>query len=199
VGSDVPRRGRDALLLVDVQRDFLPGGALAVRDGDAVVPVLDQWVRAFHRVGARVYASRDWHPANHCSFRSRGGPWPPHCIAGTPGAEFAPGLTLPPDVVIVSKAVEPQRDAYSALDGTGLGAALQAAGVERLWIGGLATDYCVRATVLDALQAGFQVRVLAEGVRAVERLPGDGARALAAMHAAGAVLRSGPAPGGPRT
>jgi nicotinamidase/pyrazinamidase len=189
--------GNDALIVVDVQRDFLPGGALGVPDGQAIVAPLSAWGEALARRGARVYATRDWHPPDHCSFRAQGGPWPPHCIAGTAGAELAATLRLPRDTVIVSKAERRDRDTYSAFEDTDLATRLRAAGVARVWIGGLATDYCVRATVLDARRLGFEVLVLTDAVRAVEVNPGDGARALAEMQAAGARLRPGvpPVPG----
>jgi nicotinamidase/pyrazinamidase len=181
----------DALLAVDVQNDFLPGGALAVAHGDDVVPVLNAWARAFAAAGLPVYASRDWHPPDHCSFRAQGGPWPPHCVAGTPGAALADALQLPADHVVVSKGTTAPRDAYSALDGTGLAERLRTAGVRRAFVGGLATDYCVRATVLDLRAAGFDVVVLADAIRGVEVAPGDSERAVAAMRDAGAAFLSG--------
>lgn len=177
----------DALLIVDVQRDFLPGGSLAVPDGDAVVPVLNRYIAAARERGLPVVASRDWHPAKHCSFRPQGGPWPEHCIAGTDGAEFAPGLELPRDALIVSKATREEADAYSAFSGTGLAERLRALGVKRLLVGGLATDYCVLNTVRDALAEGFAVLLLKDAVRAVNVAPGDGERAERAMQEAGAV------------
>lgn len=182
----VPAPG-DALLVVDVQNDFLPGGALGVPEGDRVVPVLNRYIARFAEAGLPVIATRDWHPPGHCSFAERGGPWPPHCVAGTPGAAFAPGLALPPDAIVVSKAETPERDAYSGFQGTGLAGRLKEMGVERLFIGGLATDYCVLATVKDARSAGFAVVLLTDAVRAVNVKPGDGARAEAEMEAAGAV------------
>jgi nicotinamidase/pyrazinamidase len=186
-----PRPG-DALLLVDVQRDFLPGGALGVADGGAVVPVLGGMALTFAEAGLPIYASRDWHPADHCSFVSRGGPWPAHCVADTRGAEFADLLVLPPGTHVVSKGTRSDADAYSAFDGTNLALPLRASGIRRLWIGGLATDYCVRATVLDARAAGFDAIVLTDAVRAVDVKPGDGARALDEMRRAGARLHAGP-------
>jgi putative phosphoribosyl transferase len=178
----------DALLVVDLQRDFLPGGSLAVPGGDAIVPVINRCIERFTQQGLAVFASRDWHPAEHCSFRAQGGPWPPHCIADSAGAAFADGLQLPADTVIVSKATTAGRDAYSAFDGTDLHARLQALGVRRLVIVGLATDYCVQATVGDALALGYRVLVLRDGVAAVDAQPGDGERALAAMRERGARL-----------
>lgn len=179
---------QDALVVVDVQNDFLPGGALAVPHGDEVLGPLNEALAAFERAGRPIYATRDWHPANHCSFKAQGGPWPPHCIAGSPGASFASGLKLPASASVISKATEPNADAYSGFAGTGLAARLAAAGVRRVFVGGLATDYCVLNTVLDARGAGLEVRVLVDAVRAVEVNAGDGARALERMAAAGAEL-----------
>ena len=133
-----------------------------------------------------MFATRDWHPADHCSFQAQGGPWPPHCIAGTPGAEFAPGLRLPDGTVVVSKATTPERDAYSGFEGTDLEARLRRLGVKRLFVGGLATDYCVLNTVLDARARDFEVCLLADAIRAVDVHPGDGERAVERMQAADA-------------
>lgn len=164
----------DALVIVDVQNDFLPGGALGVADGDQVVPVLNRYIEHFQHAALPVFATRDWHPHDHCSFSAHGGPWPPHCIAGTPGAEFSPWLKLPADAVIVPKATEADRDAYSGFEGTDLAERLRARGVSRLWIGGLATDYCVLGTIRDAIAAGFEVVYLRDASRAVNVAPGDG-------------------------
>jgi nicotinamidase/pyrazinamidase len=181
------RLGRgDALLLVDVQIDFMPGGALGVRHGDAVIAPLNAAIDRFRTAGLPIYASRDWHPPDHCSFVAQGGPWPVHCVADSPGAAFAPALVLPTDVRIISKATEVGRDAYSAFDGTDLVERLQEDGVQRLFIGGLATDYCVRWTVQDALAHGYEVVVLRDAVRPVDVRPGDGARALRAIQQRGA-------------
>ena len=179
----------DALLLVDVQNDFCPGGALAVADGDAVVPALNAWIAAARQGGARVFASRDWHPPDHLSFAARGGLWPPHCVQDTPGAAFHPDMQLPDDAVVVTKADQSEREAYSAFDSGELADELLAAGIERLWVGGLATDYCVKASVLDATELpGLEVRVITNAIRAVDAAPGDGDAALDAMRAAGAIL-----------
>jgi nicotinamidase-related amidase len=176
----------DALLVVDVQNDFLPGGALGVRGGDAVIAPLNAAIGRFRRAGLPIYASRDWHPPDHCSFLSEGGPWPVHCVAGSRGAAFASALALPPDVPVISKATEAARDAYSAFDGTDLDRRLRDDGVRRLFIGGLATDYCVRWTVEDALARGYEVVVLRDAVCAVDVRTGDGARALRAVRRHGA-------------
>ena len=180
----------DALLIVDVQNDFCPGGALAVSEGDQVVPVLNEWIEQAQRDGVPVYASRDWHPASHISFTERGGPWPPHCVQGTSGAAFHPGLRLPSNVEIISKADKLEEDSYSAFGGTDLAERLRRAGVSRVWIGGLTQDYCVRETSLDAIREGFEVHVIVEGTRAVNVSPGDGRRALDDIRRAGAILEA---------
>lgn len=177
---------KDALIVVDVQNDFCPGGALAVREGDAVVPVLNEWIERAQSAGAAVVASRDWHPEDHCSFDARGGPWPRHCVRETRGAAFHPELRLSDDALVVSKGQARDRDNYSAFDDTGLADTLHQRGIERLWVGGLAQDVCVRATVLDACEAGFETHLIADATRAVDVNPGDGERALEAMRAAGA-------------
>jgi nicotinamidase/pyrazinamidase len=182
---------RDALVIVDVQNDFCPGGALGVPGGDAVVPVLNRYAERFAAAGAAVFASRDWHPAETTHFASGGGVWPPHCVRDTPGAELHPGLVLPPGAAVVSKGMDPREDAYSCFqaetpDGLPFAAALGEAGVSRLFVGGLATDYCVKSTVVDGVEHGFEVIVLADAVAAVDLTPGDGAKALEAMRAAGA-------------
>ena len=170
-----------ALIAVDVQRDFLPGGSLGVPDGDAVVdPLLRVAAAAQYTV-----ATRDLHPPGHVSFVERGGPWPPHCVAGTPGAAIDPRILDAADLV-VSKGRDVDHDAYSGFDGTVLADALRDLGVTRLLVGGLATDYCVRATVLDARREGFEVVVLKDAIRAVDVQAGDGGRALAEMRDAGA-------------
>ncbi|MBW7859946.1 MAG: nicotinamidase [Rhodocyclaceae bacterium] len=178
----------DALVLVDVQNDFLPGGALAVPDGDAVVPRLSRLAGRFATLGLPVFATRDWHPPDHCSFREQGGPWPPHCIAHTEGAAFAAQLALPAATRIVSKATRAAADAYSGFEGTDLDEHLRAAGAARLFVGGLATDYCVLNTVRDALRLGYRVIVLTDAIRAVDVTPGDGERAIAEMVRLGAKM-----------
>ncbi len=180
----------DALVLVDVQNDFLPGGALAVPAGDAILEPLNQCVREFERLGLPVFATRDWHPPGHCSFQEQGGPWPVHCVAGTWGAEFPARLRLPSSVRIVSKGQDTQRDAYSGFEGTNLTLQLSNLRCRRLFVGGLATDYCVLATVKDALGAGFGTIVLADAVGAVNVQPEDGAKALQEMAASGAEIAS---------
>lgn len=172
----------DALLIVDPQVDFCPGGALAVPEGNAIFPALNR----ASRILPLTVASRDWHPAGHASFQAQGGPWPVHCQAGTPGAEFHPDLDADRIAHVFSKGTDPGQEAYSAFDGTGLAGWLREHGVRRLYVGGLATDYCVRASVLDARREGFDVVVLEDAIGAVDVAPGDGDRALAEMRAAGA-------------
>ena len=176
----------DALLVIDMQLDFLPGGTLGVPDGDQVIAPINRLMQLFRTRGLPVFASRDWHPENHCSFAARGGPWPPHCVAGTEGAEFSPQLDLPPDALVVSKADSADVDAYSAFKDTGLAAQLRERGVRRVVVGGLATDYCVLNTVIDARDNGFEVIVVPEAMRAVDVAAGDGERALARMAELGA-------------
>jgi nicotinamidase/pyrazinamidase len=177
----------DALILVDVQLDFLPGGSLAVSHGDEVVPALNRYIAVFRRLTLPVVATRDWHPPDHCSFQAQGGPWPPHCVAGSEGARFAPLLDLPCEGYIVSKATTRDRDAYSGFEGTDLDEWLKRAGVSRVFVGGLATDYCVLNTVRDALRIGYATFLLADAVRAVDAQAGDGERAIAEMRRLGAV------------
>ena len=195
-GAGRPVRGldaRDALLVIDVQRDFLPGGKLEVPAGALILPALNAWIAIFLARGLPVFASRDWHPAGHRSFRAQGGPWPAHCVERTPGAAFADGLQLPPDVGIVSKGCHVEQDAYSAFADTDLQRRLQAQGLRRLFVAGIAAEYCVLQTVLDARAHGFEVVVAVDAVAALEARAGDGERALAQMQAAGAVLLASPA------
>ena len=181
-----PDSRRTALIVVDVQQDFCANGSLAVPDGDAVVPELVTWISHFQARGLPVVYTRDWHPRDHSSFREQGGPWPSHCVANERGAQFHPDLPVPEDAWIVSKATDVEGDAYSGFDGTELEAKLRAEGVDSVYVGGLATDYCVKATVLDALRAGFEVFVILAALRAVDVQPGDGAAAIEAMRRAGA-------------
>jgi nicotinamidase/pyrazinamidase len=179
-------RPGDALVVVDVQNDFLPGGSLAVPNGDEVVPVLNHYLAAFVRAGLPVFATRDWHPPDHCSFRARGGPWPPHCVQGSAGARFAPGLALPSSTVIVSKDVRPEQNTYSGFEGGDLDRRLREQGVRRVFVGGLATDYCVFHTVKDGLARGYAVVLLTDAIRAVNVEPDDGRKAEAEMIRLGA-------------
>jgi len=182
---------RDALVIVDVQNDFCPDGALGVRGGHEVVAPLNRYAERFAEAGAAVFASRDWHPRRTRHFKEHGGLWPPHCARDTPGAAFHPELRLPAGTTVVSKGMDPDEDAYSCFQARDdrerpFALALSARGVQRLFIGGLATDYCVKATALDAVRAGLDVVILEDAVRAVDLEPGDGKRALDEMKAAGA-------------
>jgi nicotinamidase/pyrazinamidase len=173
----------DALLVVDVQRDFCSGGALPVPDADAVIAPLNKWLDAARDRGALVIFSRDWHPRSHPSFKSEGGPWPQHCLQDSSGARFHEALRVPPDAFLVSKGVRFDCDQYSAFDETGLAALLKKRGIERVWIGGLALDICVRASALDAARAGFETHVIPGACRALSR-EGE-AETLAAFREAG--------------
>ena len=179
-------RPGDALIVVDVQDDFLPGGRLGVPRGDEVVPILNRYLGAFVAANLPVYATRDWHPADHCSFQARGGPWPPHCVTESPGARFAPSLQLPPDTTVISKATSADQDAYSGFEDTDLDARLRTQGVRRVFVGGLATDYCVLNTVRDARRHGYEVYLLTDAIRAVDVKPDDGRRAEDEMQRLGA-------------
>lgn len=187
IGDGVHLQAGDALILVDVQLDFLPGGSLAVPRGDEVVPALNRYIAVFRGLTFPIVATRDWHPPDHCSFRAQGGPWPPHCVAGSAGAHFATLLDLPCEAHIVSKATSRDRDAYSGFEGTGLDDWLRWAGASRVFVGGLATDYCVLNTVRDALRFGYATFLLLDAVRAVDVAAGDGARAIDEMRRLGAM------------
>jgi nicotinamidase/pyrazinamidase len=182
-----------ALLLVDPQNDFCPGGSLGVADGDAVMPVLNDWAHAAEAAGVPIFVSRDWHPLRTTHFAEYGGVWPPHCVAGTPGAEFHPAFRVPESAVVVSKGMGETEHAYSAFhardaNGTPLATLLRARAVKTLYVLGLATDYCVKESVLAGLHNGFRMSVVPDGIRAVNLQPGDGEQAIAAMRAAGAQL-----------
>jgi nicotinamidase/pyrazinamidase len=174
----------DGLLLIDVQKDFCPGGRLAVNEGDQVVPALNRWMGYAREKGIPVYASRDWHPVCHLSFKEQGGKLPPHCIQDSEGAQFHADLMLGPDVVKITKGVRFDQDQYSVFDQTGFAEQLRRDKVKRLWVGGLAQDVCVKASVLDALEEGLEVFLLKEATRPV--VPEDGREALDLMRRAGA-------------
>jgi nicotinamidase/pyrazinamidase len=182
-------RNKRALIVVDVQNDFCPGGSLAVAHGDEVVAPLNQLMTEFLENGEPVFKSRDWHTPQTKHFAAYGGTWPVHCVQHTRGAEFHPALLEDKHIRVISKGLGDE-DSYSAFDGTDLALQLRRLGVEEVWVGGLATDYCVKQTVLDALKEGFRVKALENAMRPVEVYPGDGARALAEMKAAGAEVVS---------
>ena len=178
---------KKALIVVDVQNDFCPGGALAVAHGDEVVAPLNKLMKEFLQRGEPVFKSRDWHPEETRHFAAYGGTWPVHCVQNTKGAEFHPELLDDMHIRVVSKGLGDE-DSYSAFDGTDLALQLRRLGVEEVWVGGLATDYCVKNTVLDALKEGFHVKALKNAMRPVEVKPGDGQRAIEEMQAAGAEI-----------
>ncbi len=181
------KRG-DALILIDIQNDFLPGGHLAVAQGNEIIPILNRYIELFHRQQYPIFITRDWHPINHCSFISQGGIWPEHCIQNTPGAEFPSDLVLPKTAYVINKAQHSDQDAYSAFDSTSLHIQLKTLNIIRLFIGGLATDYCVLKTVLDAIKLCYKVIVLEDAIRAVRVKPEDENNAKLEMQQAGAVL-----------
>jgi nicotinamidase/pyrazinamidase len=176
----------DALIIVDLQNDFLPGGSLGVPQGDEVVAPIQQLIDIYQAHGLPIYASRDWHPEGHCSFTDQGGPWPIHCIAGSNGAAFTSAIDLEQFSTVISKATTVEKDAYSAFNGTGLGEQMRARGIERVAVCGLATDYCVLNTAKDALAEGFATLLVLDAIRAVDVHSGDGMRAIAQMQDAGA-------------
>lgn len=181
----------DALIVVDIQNDFCSGGSLAVPDGDAVAPVMNRYMEQAEAAGIPIFISRDWHPTVTTHFSAYGGEWPPHCVQGTHGAKLHPDLAVPATAQLASKGMDPSDDGYSNMDATLrdgqlLLDRLRALGVTRIFVGGLATDYCVKATTLDALRAGLEVVLLLDACRAVDVNPGDGERAIAEMAAAGA-------------
>ncbi|SRR6266496_1549746 len=178
---------KSALIIVDVQNDFCPGGALAVARGDEVVAPLNKLIKEFLERGAPVFKTRDWHPAQTKHFAEYGGTWPVHCVQGTWGAEFHPTLIDDPRIQVISKGLGDE-DSYSAFDGTDLASQLRKLGVEKVLVGGLATDYCVKNTVLDALKEGFAVKALIDAMRPVDLKPGDGDQAIEEMRAAGVVI-----------
>jgi len=172
---------KDALIIVDVQKDFCPGGALPVPEGDKIIPNLNKYVEIFRKNGGKIYVTRDWHPENHISFKEHGGLWPKHCVQGTEGAEFHPNLKLPEDAVIISKGTDPLREAYSGFEGTDLKKKLKQEGIVRVFVGGLATEYCVKNTVLDAIKFGFETVLLMDAIKGIDLKPSDSRKAIDEM------------------
>jgi len=189
-----PLKINSALVIVDVQNDFCPGGALEVYNADEIILVINRYMELFRGKGMPIIASRDWHPRETKHFEKYGGIWPEHCVQRSFGAMFRAGLLLPPDTLVFSKGMDPERDDYSALQarndtGTSMTDFLKKVGIRELYICGLATDYCVRQTALEGLHLGFSITVLVDAVRGVELNPGDSKRALDELEAAGAVLK----------
>jgi nicotinamidase/pyrazinamidase len=179
---------KDALIVVDMQRDFMPGGALPVPEGDKIIPRLNQYTRLFSSLGLPVFFTRDWHPPDHISFKEQGGVWPPHCVQNTEGALFHKDLFIPQDNrFIISKGTSKDFDAYSGFQGTVLDSLLKERGIRRVFVGGVATDYCVKNTVLGAINLGYEAFLLLDGIKGVDVNPGDSERAIEEMLRAGAV------------
>jgi nicotinamidase/pyrazinamidase len=184
----MPEEKKKALIVVDVQNDFCPGGSLAVAQGDEVIAPLNQLMKEFLDRGEPVYKTRDWHLPQTNHFAAYGGIWPFHCIQNTKGAEFHPDLLDDPRITVISKGTDDKADGYSGFDGTNLADSLREAGVSEIWVGGLATDYCVKQTVIDGVRQGFKVKALADSMRAVNVNQGDGAGAIEQMRAVGAEI-----------
>lgn len=192
-GSQVTLRKGDVLIVTDMQNDFLPGGALAVPQGDSIIGALNDAVDAFVSAGLPVIMTRDWHPPDHCSFKPRGGPWPEHCVRETTGADFSPLMHRPPDAIIISKATDPNKEQYSAFNGRDaagrtLGENLRILKAARAFIGGVATEYCVFNTGKDILDEKYKLFVFTDGVKAIDVQQGDGEKALKELEKDGAVL-----------
>lgn len=182
---------RKALLVVDVQNDFCPGGALAVPQGDKIIPKLNQYIKLFSGKKLPIFASRDWHPVRTSHFKDFGGIWPVHCLQNTQGASFHPKLKLPKDAILLYKGMDPQEDSYSvfqAQDDKGVNflRLLHLMGISELYIGGLATDYCVKFSALDALRQGIKVKLLSDAIKGVDLQPEDSESAVKAMLKKGA-------------
>lgn len=183
----------DALLIVDAQNDFFPGGALPVPHGHEILPVINKWINMAIDNQVPIYLSRDWHPRNHCSFQAQGGSWPVHCVQDSKGAELHADVVVPKDATIISKADSPTTDAYSAFKGKTnqgvlLGDDLKARGIKKIWVGGLALDYCVCQTTLDARAQGFEVHLLLDATRAITTETAQ--TALQQMKAAGVIIEN---------
>ncbi len=178
----------DALVVVDMQRDFMPGGALPVAGGGEIIPVVNQYIRTFSERGLPVFFTRDWHPRDHISFKGQGGTWPPHCVQESEGAMFHPELFIPSDNrFIISKGTSKDFDAYSGFQGTILDSLLKERGIKRVFVCGVATDYCVKNTVMGGLNLGYQAFLLLDAIKGVDVNPGDSEKAIREMLKEGAV------------
>jgi nicotinamidase/pyrazinamidase len=184
----MPEENKKALIIVDVQNDFCPGGSLAVAHGDEVIAPLNQLMQEFLDRDEPVYKTRDWHPPQTNHFAAYGGIWPFHCVQNTPGANFHPDLLDDPRVTVISKGIDDTADGYSGFDGTSLDELLRADGISEIWVGGLATDYCVKETVIDGVRRGYKVKALADAMRAVNVNPDDGTNAIEQMKSVGAEI-----------
>lgn len=184
-------RLKKALLVVDIQNDFCPGGALGISAGDKIIPVINKYIEIFSKNKLAIFFSRDWHPKKTVHFKKFGGTWPVHCVENTQGASFHPKLKIPKEAIILSKGIDPQEDSYSAFEardacGQSLGNLLKIFGVEEIYIAGLATDYCVKYSALDALKNGFKVKVLKDAIKGVNIKPADSQEALDEITGVGA-------------
>lgn len=179
---------KSALIVVDMQEDFCEGGSLPVTGCRRIVSKINKYIDYFEKAGLTIVATRDWHPPNHVSFKERGGLWPTHCVAGSEGAQFVKELKLPEDVIVVSKATDPDTEAYSAFTLTPLHYVLAMRGVKRLFIVGVATDYCVKETAMEALKLGYEVVVLTDAVAGVSEETSK--KALEELVLEGAILAS---------
>uniref|UniRef100_A0A7J3QDM1 nicotinamidase n=1 Tax=Ignisphaera aggregans TaxID=334771 RepID=A0A7J3QDM1_9CREN len=166
-------RSVDALIIVDMQNDFMPSGALPIENAHTIIPIINKYIKLFKDFGGTIVATRDWHPSNHISFNIRGGPWPPHCIQNTKGAEFHPLLELPSNTIVISKATDENKEAYSGFDSTELDSILKARKVKRVFICGVATEYCVKATAIDAINLGYQTFILIDAIKGVNKIDSE--------------------------
>jgi nicotinamidase/pyrazinamidase len=176
----------DALIVADVQNDFFEKGTLPAPGAEEAIPVINDYIKLFNKKKAKIFVTRDWHSANHISFKERGGPWPPHCIQETDGANFPSDLKLPGTVEIISKATDPDKEAYSGFDGTTLEQQLRNQNIQRVFVSGLTVEYCIKTTVLDALALGFKTVLLQDAIRGLEEKPGDIEKAIQEMTLKGA-------------
>lgn len=185
-------KSKKALLIVDLQSDFCPGGALAVPEGNQIIPNLNQYIKIFSKNKLPIFASRDWHPKKTSHFKDRGGLWPPHCVQNTKGALFHPELELPKETIILSKGMDPETDSYSTFqaqdsNGRQFEDILKTSGIEELYIGGLAADYCVKSSVLDSLKKGFRVKLMIDAIKGVNIKADDSKNAIEEMVDNGAI------------
>ena len=171
-----------------MQIDFLPEGKLPVPDGDQLIPVINEYIRLFKKANARIIASRDWHPPNHISFKPKGGPWPPHCVQETEGAKFHSDVKIPEGTLIISKATNSTKEAYSVFEGTELAEKLNTMDIDRIFFSGVATDYCIVNSVLDSRDLGFETYVLLDAIKGIEANKGDVEKAIDMMAKSGAEL-----------
>lgn len=185
--GDVELDHTSGLLCIDMQKDFFPGGAAPVPDGEEMIPQINEYTQVIFKMqGLPVFLTRDWHPEDHCSFEDQGGEWPRHCVQDTEGAEFHPDFRHPGACPVISKGTDPDEEAYSGFKGTQLEKDIREMSVERLFVTGVTTEYCVKHTVLDAIDCGFDVYVLTDAIAPLD--PDEEKAALSEMQEAGAEL-----------